>query len=167
MKKALFALALIVTCLLLTVPVLGATETDSAAPSLTEYITDKIIPIVAGVATSLIALIGAIGKLRSSVSSLDSSSAVITKLKDEVGATLERMNGELNMGIRSIESTVADVPELKKSYEELRLAYSELKHQNQLLMEAIALGFSSIPDAVECGGARKIAIIAENGGDNK
>ncbi|MBR7101299.1 MAG: hypothetical protein IKC74_03325 [Clostridia bacterium] len=128
--------------------------------SVKEYITEKIAPIAVGVATSLIAFIGAFQKIKSTVSSLNSSSSAIKELKDVASDTLSGIKEELDKGIKSVQETVKNVPEIKDDYNGLIESYKQLKEQNAALLEALKTGFESIPQAVESGAARKIALLS-------
>ena len=142
---------------------------DAEAPSedldIQSYLTEKILPVVAGVATSLVALGGTIYKIKSSLSTLDSSNESLKEIKKTVSGTLDNVKGELTKGLCEVQTKVKEIPELKESYEELKNNYSELLKQNKALMDALKLGFEALPEAVKSGNARKIAIIAEGVAD--
>ena len=125
------------------------------------YLTEKIAPICVGVATSLIALIGTIGKVKASLTSINSAEKVIKEVKETTSNTLSAIKSELNNGIKEMEGHVCQIDEIKEGYEMLKAGYEQLLKKNKDLMEAIKLGFASMPDAVESGAARKIAIISE------
>jgi len=138
----------------------GDSHTDeSSGAYIKEYVTEKIAPVAVGVATSLIAFIGAFGKIRASLSALNSSSDAIKELKETSSSTLKGIKAELDRGLTSVYETVKDVPEIKEGYCELISSYNQLKEQNAALLEAIKTGFEAIPQAVESGAARKIAIL--------
>ena len=63
--------------------------------------------------------------------------------------------------ISDIEEKIKSVPEIKEGYDEIKESCLKLKEQNERLLEALRLGFESIPEAVKCGNARKIAILSE------
>ena len=126
-----------------------------------EYLTERIAPVCVGVATSLIALIGTISKVKASVTSIASSEQVIKEVKEITGNTLSSIKEELYNGLKEMESHVCQIDEVKEGYYELKERYEELVKKNKDLMESIKLGFESIPDVVQSGAARKIAIISE------
>ncbi len=129
------------------------------------YLTEKILPVVAGVATSIVALGGTIYKIKSSLSSLNSSNESLKEIKNTVSGTLDNVKTELAKGLCEVQTKVKEIPELKESYSELKNNYSELLKQNKELMDALKLGFEVLPEAVKSGNARKIAIIAEGVAD--
>ena len=131
------------------------------------YLTEKIAPIVAGVATSLVALGGTIYKIKSSLSTLDSSNESIKEIKKSAKDTLENVKTELTRGMCDIQTKIKDIPEIKEGYEELKKSAEELSRQNKALLEALKLGFESLPEAVVSGNARKISIITEGVTDEK
>ena len=192
MKRSLFIITLIIICALMlgaTVYAEGSDDTaisvsseqtldksaeintedadDGANFDLASYIIEKIIPVAAGVATSLVALGGTIYKIRGSLSTLNSSNDSLKEVKKTVSQTLDNVKRELTSGLHQVEDKISDIPEIKESYKELKTNYSELIKQNKALLEAIKLGFESMPEAVQSGNARKIAIIAEEAADEK
>ena len=66
-----------------------------------------------------------------------------------------------------IQTKIKDIPEIKDGYEELKRNTEELSKQNRALLEALKLGFESLPEAVVSGNARKISIITEGVTDEK
>ena len=129
------------------------------------YLTERILPVVAGVATSIVALGGTIYKIKSSLSSLNSSNESLKEIKKTVSGTLDNVKTELTKGLCEVQTKVKEIPELKESYSELKNNYSQLLKQNKALMDALKLGFEALPEAVKSGNARKIAIIAEGVAD--
>ena len=129
------------------------------------YLTEKILPVVAGVATSIVALGGTIYKIKSSLSTLNCSNESLKEIKNTVSGTLDNVKSELAKGLCEVQTKVKEIPELKESYSELKNNYSELLKQNKALMDALKLGFEALPEAVKSGNARKIAIIAEGVAD--
>ena len=131
------------------------------------YLTEKIAPIIAGVVTSLVALGGTVYKIKSSLSTLDSSNESIKEIKKSAKDTLENVKTELTRGMCDIQTKIKDIPEIKEGYEELKKSAEELTRQNKALLEALKLGFESLPEAVISGNARKISIITDGVGDKK
>jgi len=142
-------------------------EKENTPFDIKEYLTEKILPIVAGVATSLVALGGTIYKIKSSLATLNSSNDSLSEVKKTVSSTLDNVKEELAKGICQVQTKIKDIPELKEGYEELKSSYNELIKQNKALLEALKLGFESLPEAVRSGNARKIAIITEEVADEK
>ncbi len=136
-------------------------DTEDTEFTIKKYLTERIAPIIAGVATSLVALFGGFSKLKSAVSGLDKTGKELKDIRDGISSTLSGIEGELKKGISQIEEKISSVPEIKEGYDEIRESCLRLKEQNERLLEALKLGFESIPEAVKCGNARKIAILSE------
>ena len=156
---------------------------DEDTFNLKAYLTEKILPIVAGVVTSFIALGTTIARIKSSVGTLNSSSGALASVREEVKSTLKDMaaelsNGlsrsdanmdetlknvknELTSGLEQIDKAISEIPEIKEDYNELKGTYKNLEEQIRLLMEALRLGFASMPEAVKSGNARRINIISD------
>jgi len=127
-----------------------------------EYLTEKIIPVILGVATSIVALLGGLGKIKSAASGLDKSGKELTDIKEEVYSTLSGLERQLKDGIGEIEERLSRIPEIKEGYDEIRESCERLTEQNKNLSEALRLGYEALPQAVKCGNARKIAILTDS-----
>ncbi len=160
MKKILIALFTVALVISLATFCAGA-EPDGEF-NIKEYAAEKIAPVAVGVITSIIAVIGALQKIKSTVSTLNSSSAAIKELKEAADSTLSGIKAELHKGISDVYGKIKDVPEIKEGYSELLASYNQLKEQNAALLEAIKTGFEAIPQAVESGAASKIAAISKH-----
>ena len=160
MKKFLTAIFIIILTLTLASVCMASGEDPEF--DFKEYAAEKIAPVAVGVATSLVALFGAFQKIKSTVSSLNSSSTAIKELKETAQSTLSGIKGELDEGISRVYEAIKEVPEIKECYDELVSSYKEVKEQNALLLEALKTGFGAIPQAVESGAARKIALLSNN-----
>ena len=159
MKKILTALFTVILVISLATVCAGAEP--GAEFNIKEYATEKIAPIAVGVITSLIAVFGAFQKIKSTVSSLNSSSSAIKELKDAADSTLSGIKTELTGSMSQLRDKIKDIPEIKESYNELLTSYNQLKEQNAALLEAIKIGFEAIPQTVESGAASKIALITK------
>ena len=160
MKKTLIFIIILIIAMSVTV---YASETEpSEESSLQTYLTERVAPIIAGVATSLVALMSTVSRVRSSLSGLDLTRKEIKELKEQAQNTLSNVQNDLADGIRCMERTASEIPEIKEGYEEIKESCLRLKEQNERLMEALKLGFESFPETVKCGNARRIAILTES-----
>ena len=138
-----------------------AQREEDDAFDLKSYLTEKVVPVAVGVLTSIVALMGTVAKVKSSLVTLDSSSKGLKERRETVGSTLKSVKEELDSGIAEIKGSVEAIPQIKEGYKELAEGYEALKNQSRQLMEAIKAGFEAMPDAVEKGAVRKIAILTE------
>lgn len=123
------------------------------------YLTEKIVPVIMGVATSLVALFGGLAKIRGAVNGLDKTGKEITQIRESVSKTMSGLERELRNGLEELEMKIDSIPEIKEGYKEIKESCKALTEQNGKLLEALCLGFESIPEAVKCGNAHKIAIL--------
>ena len=126
-----------------------------------KYLTEKIIPVIAGVATSVIALMGGLAKIKGAVGGLDKTGKELTDIKERAKSTLDGMERELKDGIADIEKKLEGIPEIREGYDKIKEGCQELRIQNEKLLEALRLGFESLPETVKCGNARKIALLMD------
>ena len=162
MKGIIIALISVALILCMALPCLAAGTEPQAAEgefNMENYLTEKIAPILAGVATSLVALFGGLSKIKSAVNGLDKSGKELSDIKEAVKSTLSDFERQLKDGIADIEAKISAVPEIKEGYDEIKRSCEELKEQSKSLGEALRLGFEAIPEAVKCGNARKISIL--------
>ena len=162
MKKSLICIfsAILIICMALPCLAVGTEATDGF--DMESYLTEKIVPVLMGVATSVVALFGGLAKIRGAVNGLDKTGKEIGEIKKSAELTLSGLEKELEKGISRIEAEINGIPEIKEGYEEIRESCRALKEQNEKLLLALRLGFESFPEAVKCGNAHKIAVLTEN-----
>ena len=165
MKGIIIALISVALILCMALPCLAAGTEPQAAEgefNMENYLTEKIAPIIAGVATSLVALFGGLSKIRSTVSGLDKTGKELTSIKEAVETAISELERQFKDGIADIEAKISAIPEIQEGYGEIKKSCEDLKEQARSLGEALKLGFEAIPEAVKCGNARKIAILTES-----
>ena len=125
------------------------------------YIEEKIIPVVAGVITSIAALLGslrgilkALGKLEGAKESFDFTSR---ELAEHTQRELQEIKGKydgMKEGLGEIATLENQVLELKGEIEGLILQISNLS-------QIASLGFAKSKELIKDGRAREIAILAK------
>ena len=120
-------------------------EETEEKEELSVYIKEKIAPIVVGVATSVIALLGAIGSIRKALFSLKDTKEVLMLAQSTFNDELEKIRNEIK-----------GVPELKDKFENLSEDISSITEELKTIMEILALAYSSDEKLVKCGKASKM-----------
>ena len=130
-------------------------ESEGEERDLKEYITDKILPIIIGVATSSLGFVAVLGTISRTLKSLkDTKESFSSEAKkrqeafDEATRLLKEKTDEL-------EALVRDVPELKGRLE-------ELTQESELLAEILTLGFSANSEIIKSGKGKRMSVLLEN-----
>ena len=119
MKKLLFLFFALMLCIFLCFTCLatseeGETEQKSEV-DIKAYIQEKIVPIVVGVATSIVALITTLYKIGASLKALSGTRETL----DADAKKREAAVASLGEQVEQIKASIKDVPSLEKSIEEL------------------------------------------------
>ena len=122
---------------------------------LKEYITEKILPVIIGVATSSLGFVAVLGTISKTLKGLKDT-------KDSFSGEAKKRQEEFEKGCRVLEDKaqelsrmVADVPELKDKL-------NELTCECALLAEILTLGFSANSEIIKSGKGKKMSVLLEN-----
>jgi hypothetical protein len=125
------------------------------------YIEEKILPIIVGVVTSIIALLSTLRGIFSSLKSLKASKENFEreqeKIKESSRAELEKITEKYN----EIKSEIKSVVQIKEGLCELKEKTEILSKEIENLSQIAALGFCKDKDLVLEGASREIVILAK------
>ena len=125
------------------------------------YIEEKILPIIVGVVTSIIALLSTLRGIFSSLKSLKASKENFEreqeKIKESSNAELEKITKKYN----EIKSEIKSVVQIKDGLCELKEKTEILSKEIENLSQIAALGFCKDKDLVLEGASREIVILAK------
>ena len=125
------------------------------------YIEEKILPIIVGVVTSIIALLSTLRGIFSSLKSLKASKENFEreqeKIKESSRAELEKITEKYN----EIKSEIKSVVQIKDGLCELKEKTEILSKEIENLSQIAALGFCKDKDLVLEGASREIVILAK------
>ena len=128
---------------------------------LKDYIEEKILPIIVGVVTSIIALLSTLRGIFSSLKSLKASKENFEreqeKIKERSRAELEKITERYN----EIKSEIKSVLQIKDGLCELKEKTEILSKEIENLSQIAALGFCKDKDLVLEGASREIVILAK------
>lgn len=158
MKKKL---TLIFILALVFIMSLSAFASDIASgEELKIYIEEKIIPVIAGVVTSLIALIGTLKSIFSALKQLKSAKEGFDITQNEIKSSTSAELKQINEKYDDIKESIKDVPQLEKRLLELNSQMGTLISQMSNLSQLTAIGFCESSELVASGKGREIAILA-------
>ena len=164
MKKILFVMFALLLCLSLGLACFaesgeiqnGSSETPTSTTETSEvdikaYIQEKIVPIVVGVATSIVALITTLYKIGASLKALSGTKDTLAKeakKRDEASQALSEQ-------VEQIKASIKDVPNLEKSIAELSALCGTMA-------EILSLGFSANEEIIKSGKGKKMSILLQS-----
>ena len=162
MKKLLFIVFALTLCLSLAgVCMASDFEAEEIANDIETYITERIVPIVVGVLTSMVALITVLRKIFSALRSLnDTKDTFVEEAKERASAF--RSNTELlETKAQEIKKTVEKVPTLDEQMVQLKGEMSALIDECNVLAEILSLGFSANSEVIKSGKGKQMAKLLE------
>ena len=162
MKKLLFTVFALLMCLCLGLACFaesneaqgglsGTPTTETSEVDIKAYIQEKIVPIVVGVITSIVALITTLYKIGASLKALSGTRETL----DADAKKREAAVASLGEQVEQIKASIKDVPSLEKSIEELSALCSTIA-------EILSLGFSANEEIIKSGKGKKMSILLEN-----
>lgn len=162
MKKLLFIIFTVLLCLCFS-SVCFASDVDvtDVAGDIEQYITERIVPIVVGVLTSLVALITVLRKIFGALKSLnDTKDTFVEEAKERASAF--RNNTELlESKAQEIKKTVEGVPTIEEQMVELKGEMNTLIEECNVLAEILSLGFSANSEVIKSGKGKQMAGLLE------
>ena len=177
MKKVITILMILALCLALVCvasaeemeksgqpSVVGGQETEGVENSneeLRAYIEEKIVPILMGVATSIIALLGTLKGVFNALKGLRESKEIFDKEQAKIKESSKRELLEIKKKYDEIKTAIEGVPLINEQIKELRDQAAVLSQEIAGLSKITSLGFSKESELVREGKARKIVRLAE------
>ncbi len=171
MKKIFYSIICIIFVILLLSLTAIATNVDGADVEQSEvdenvkikaYIEEKIIPIVVGVLTSLLALLGTLKSIFKSIKELKESKDGLSRAQGEIRDNSKKELEAIRKKYEEMKSLIEDVPKLQGEIQELSAQSKELMKQISTLCQMSKVAFCANPELVRAGKAKEIAILAEN-----
>lgn len=161
MKKllTLFFIIAIALCMSL---VCFASDISLDATELELYITEKIVPVVAGVLTSIVALITLLRNISKSLKGLKDTKSAFETEAEKREASFNDNARLLENKTQEIKEIVNTVPELKAQINQLESSVSALVSECYVLAEIMSLGFSANGDIVKSGKGKKMRVLVES-----
>ena len=164
MKKLLFTVFALLMCLCLGLACFAKSDeiqgessgtptptTETSEVDIKAYIQEKIVPIVVGVVTSIVALITTLYKIGASLKALSGTRETL----DADAKKREAAVASLGEQVEQIKASIKDVPSLEKSIEELSALCSTIA-------EILSLGFSANEEIIKSGKGKRMSILLEN-----
>ena len=164
MKKVLFIiLVLLVLLMLVTVSFASeiATEINTENDKLREYVEEKIVPVLMGVITSVVALLSTLKGIFSSLRGLKESKENFDKDRESIKEENKKELAKITEKYEEIKNEVKTVCLLTTEIEKLKGQAEILSQEIVNLSQIASLGFSKNQKLVKEGNARKIVVLAE------
>lgn len=131
-------------------------EQNSNNEELRAYIEEKIVPVVVGVITSVVALIGTLKSLFSVLKELKTAKSNFEKIAAQNTEDTKKESLALRKDYDAIKESIKDVPELLKVIEKQDTKIEELKGALIVTTEILSLAYSANSELVRTGKAKEM-----------
>ena len=136
-------------------------DTSSGKSALSEYITEKIMPVAAGVITSVCVFLGTLWKIGQTLSSMKGSKELFGKAENAVSNAVENIENSVKNEVFKVTEQIKNIPELEKNISELKNETEILIEECKTLAKMISIGFGASKELVRNGSAREIQRLTE------
>lgn len=160
MKKILILLfILLIAFSFATVSVANEIE-QNEDEKIREYVEEKIVPVLMGVATSIIALLGTLKGVFNALKGLKESKDTFDKEQAKIKENSKKELLEIKQKYDEIKTTVECVPLINEQIKELNKQATVLSQEIASLSKITSLGFSKESELVREGKSREIVRLA-------
>ena len=167
MKKVITILMILILCLAFALVVLaeesgqpsvvsGQEEQGTESDLLKEYVEEKVIPVIIGVATSIVALLGTLKSIFNALKELKKGKDDFNEASKQIRQSTENDSRMLRADYNAIKESVKDVPELLDIIEKQDKRIEELKGVVIVATEILALAYSANSELVRTGKAKEM-----------
>ena len=157
MKKVITIL-MIMTLLMSLSLVVSANEMEQGNnDELKAYIEEKVVPVIIGVATSIVALLGTLKSIFAAIKELKKGKEDFVKTSAQIKQATESDSRQLRADYNAIKDSVKDVPELLKVIEKQDTKIEELKCALVVTTEILSLAYSANSELVRTGKAKEMS----------
>lgn len=161
MKKLLIVL-LIMTMAFVMTSVCYAGEIDFDVVELEAYISEKIVPVVAGVLTSIVALMTLLRSIAKSLKGLKDTKNAFETEAEKREISFQSNRELLENKAQEIKEIVNDVPSIQRQISQLEGNVDTLIKECEVLAKIMSLGFSANSEIVKSGKGKKMSLLIES-----
>ena len=160
--KRISVLIFMVIIALSLVAVAFASDIENSTREISKsYIEEKIVPILMGVATSVIALLGTLKSIFNALKSLKESKLCYDKEISSVKEKARKELDEIKEKYEEIKTLIDDTPRLSMQIEELNNQAKILSCEIANMSKITSLGFSKERELIKNGSAREIVRLSD------
>ena len=161
MKKVLTILFTVALALVMTL-MCYASEIEQDAMELEIYITERIVPVIAGVLTSIVALITLLRSISKSLKGLKDTKSAFELEAEKRETSFKSSTELLESKAQEIKEIVNDVPSIQAQISQLENNIGTLVDECEILAKILSLGFSANSEIVKSGKGRKMSLLIED-----
>lgn len=129
-------------------------EGEAEEFDLKEYITEKILPVIIGVATSSLGFVAVLGTISRTLKGLKD-------IKDTFSGEAKKRQEEFKQSCQALESRARELEDLVADVPQLTGKVDALANECKLLAEILTLGFSANSEIIKSGKGKKMAMLLE------
>lgn len=134
---------------------------EEAEVPLKEYIKDRIIPVVAGVLTSVVAIAATLAKILNVIKSLKDSKDLLEDSKEQIQTVSKSTEGQ----IAEIKDSIKELLPLFEEISYLKEAIEKYKGEIGTLEHILTLAYSADEKLVRSGKAKEMALLLAQVGE--
>ena len=161
-KKLMIFTFLLLACICLSCVANAQEQATAEEDDVSEYIQEKIAPVVAGVLTSVVALVTTLGSISKSLTSLKDTKSSFTAEAKERAESFNLSTEMLKAQAKEIKEMIGCVPELEGQLLQLKSEVENLICQSTTLAEILTLGFSANSEIIKSGRGEVMSTLLEN-----
>lgn len=167
MKKVITILFTIILCLAFVLAVSAEEIKQAENEELRAYIEEKIVPVVIGVATSIVALLGTLKGLFSALRELKRAKIDFEIIAEQNKEAQEKEASILRSDYKVIKESVKDVPRLLDAFDKQQEKIQELERVVVVATEILVLAYSANSELVRTGKAKEMNRLIEKMGSGR
>lgn len=157
MKKVITILMIMALLMSLSLVVSANEMEQGNNDELRAYIEEKVVPVIIGVATSIVALLGTLKSIFAAIKELKKGKEDFVKTSAQIKQATESDSRQLRADYNAIKDSVKDVPELLKVIERQDEKIEELKGALIVTTEILSLAYSANSELVRTGKAKEMS----------
>ena len=135
--------------------------TQDTGEEIRTYVEEKIVPILMGVATSIIALLGTLKGVFNALKGLKESKATFDKEQAKIKENSKRELEEIKKKYEEIKASIEDVPELLSKINIQNETIERLESIVYTSAEILSLAYSANSELVRTGKAKQMTQLLE------
>jgi len=159
-RRIMLCISLVLLCTLC-IAMLSSCAVNVSTEGAREYLEEKIIPVIAGVTTALIAFFASLKSIIKTLKELRGARDELKSSQREIERTNARELGQVKQKYDEIAVSVKQITTQGQEISEISRSVKLLREQIARLSEIASLGFSKDCELVSSGKGKKIVALCE------
>lgn len=156
-KLSIIILFVLVLAVSMSLSIMASEANDGG---IREYVEEKIVPVIMGVATAIIALLGTLKSIFKALAQIKESKSSLDEMQRRIEKSNKSDLDAIKKKYEEIKEAVRDVPQLNDYARGLGEQIDTLSREIANLSKIASLGFGESKEHVKDGRAREITLIS-------